>query len=89
VGDYITVARRSGNDWFIASMTDGTARSLDIPLEFLSDGKYRATIWADAYEADEYPDRVMKSDREVSSQDKLTANMAPGGGHLIHLVPVK
>jgi alpha-glucosidase len=89
VGDYITVARRSGNDWFVASMTDGTARSLDIPLEFLSDGKFRATIWADVYEADEYPDRLMKSELDVTNQDKLTAAMAPGGGHLIHLVPAK
>jgi alpha-glucosidase len=87
VGDFITIARRHGDDWYLGSMTDGTARTLEIPLKFLGDGKYRAEIWADAYEADEFPDRLMKSKQEVTSSDTLSARMAPGGAHVVRLMP--
>lgn len=88
VGDFITVARRHGEDWFVGSMTDSSARTLEIPLTFLGDGKFTAEIWADAYEADEFPDRLMKSHKQVTSSDSLTAQMAPGGAHVVRIVPV-
>jgi len=89
VGDFITIARRSGNEWYVGSMTDREARTLEIPLDFLGTGKYEAEIWADAYEADEYPDRLMKQKEIVTSTDTLTARMAPGGGHVVHIKPIK
>lgn len=47
-GEYITTARRSGNDWFVGSITNNEARNLQIPLSFLVKGKqYEATIYAD------------------------------------------
>ena len=88
VGDFITVARRAGNDWYVGSMTDWDPRTLGIPLDFLDSGKYEAEIWADAYEADEYPDRLMKETKTVTRNDSLTARMAPGGGHVVHLKPI-
>jgi alpha-glucosidase len=80
VGDFIAVARRRGDTWFLGAMTDWQPRTLDIPLEFLGEGRFQAEIWQDAYEADEYPDRLMKKTQAVSSKDKLKAPMAPGGG---------
>ena len=88
VGDFITVARRSGDEWYLGSMTDWTARKLEIPLDFLGDGHYRAEIWADAYEADDYPDRVMKQERTVTAEDTIEATMAPGGGQVVRIVPL-
>lgn len=88
VGDYITVARRSGSDWYIGSMTDWTNRTLEIPLGFLDEGEYKAEIWSDAYEANDYPDRLMKGNKTVTSEDVLNAVMAPGGGHVVVLRPV-
>ena len=89
VGDFITVARRNADTWYIGSMTDWTERSLEIPLDFLGKGKYQAEIWMDADEADEYPDRLTKDKMVVSSKDILTAKMAPGGGHIVVLKPVQ
>jgi alpha-glucosidase len=88
-GDFITVARRAGDDWYVGSMTDWTARTQEIPLDFLSAGQYRAEIWADAYEAADFPDRLMKQEQIVTAQDTLTARLAPGGGHVVHLSPVR
>mgnify|MGYP004701875457 CR=1 FL=1 len=44
---HIVIARRSGNDWYIGGMTD-EARTVNIPLNFLDDGKnYNALIFSD------------------------------------------
>ena len=88
-GNFITVARRSGDDWYVGSMTDWTARTQEIPLGFLGEGRYRAEIWADAYEAADFPDRLMKQEQVVTAQDTLSAKMAPGGGHVVRLTPVR
>ena len=39
IGKYITVARRSGDVWFVGSVSDQTERTLDVPLDFLEPGK--------------------------------------------------
>ena len=48
VGQYITIARRSGNEWFVGTMTNNDARKLKIPLDFLQEGKkYTAKVFFD------------------------------------------
>ncbi len=88
VGDFITVARRLGGDWYIGSMTDWNARALEIPLDFLDAGRYEATVWADAADVDRGPAGLAEMHIEVSSEDHLTAQMVPGGGYVVHLKPV-
>ncbi|MEM2941175.1 MAG: glycoside hydrolase family 97 protein [Thermoproteota archaeon] len=88
VGEYITIARKHGSDWFIGSMTNWEARTLKIPLSFLDDARYVALIFEDAPDADDYPDRVRKYKLEVSSKDMLVAKMASGGGYVAHLSPL-
>ncbi|MBN2412477.1 glycoside hydrolase family 97 protein [candidate division KSB1 bacterium] len=89
VGDYITIARRSGRDWFVGSMTDSSARTLQIPLAFLGPGKFTAIIYQDPPEADDYPDRLQKREQTVTAKDIITANLASGGGFVMCLKPVK
>ena len=48
IGQYITMARRSGNNWFVGTLTNNDARTLTIPLDFLPKGKkYIAKIYSD------------------------------------------
>jgi alpha-glucosidase len=48
IGEYITIARRKGNEWFVGTMNNTLARKLDIPLSFLETGKkYVAHIYSD------------------------------------------
>ncbi len=88
-GDFVAVARRSGEDWFLGAMTDEQQRTLALPLDFLGAGQYRATIWADAHEAADFPDRLLKQERIVTARDTLEASMAPAGGYVVHLAPVR
>ena len=48
---YITLARRSGKDWYVGSLTNWEERNTKVPLDFLGDGKYVAEIYADAPDA--------------------------------------
>lgn len=52
IAEYITIARRKGNTWFVGSMTNWTPRSCTIDLSFLSEGNYEAEIFADGINAD-------------------------------------
>jgi alpha-glucosidase len=70
-------------------MTDWRPRTLEIPLDFLGEETYRAEIWADAYEAADFPDRLMKRFTTVASSDTLSARLAPGGGHIVRLTPLR
>jgi len=84
VGRFVTVARRRGGVWFVASMGDGQARTVDLTLDFLPPGKRcRATIWADAPGTP----RTTCSTADVTSASVLKVRMEPNGGHLMILEP--
>lgn len=89
VGDYVTIARRKGDQWFIGSITDWTERSFDISLDFLDPGQYDARIYADGTDAAVRPADITISMVRITSQVSFTIHMAPGGGQVVHLVPVK
>ncbi|MGH9340909.1 MAG: glycoside hydrolase family 97 protein [Acidobacteriota bacterium] len=85
IGQYVVIARRAGDDWFIGAMTDWTPRSLELPLDFLEAGDYEATIYADAADSDINPVHLTVSRLTVRSSDSLKIEMAPGGGYAAHL----
>ncbi len=87
-GEYITVARRKGNEWFLGSMTNWDAREIDIPLNFLAPGRYTAEIYADADDAAEHPKNVRVFQQTVEAGGHLKAKLAPGGGYAVRFMPV-
>jgi len=84
---FITVARRSGRDWYVGSITNWDARDLDLPLSFLGAGAYSAEIYADGPNAaTDAKDSVLQK-QSVTNQTVLKLKLAPGGGAAIRLVP--
>jgi alpha-glucosidase len=84
-GQWISIARRKGEDWYIGTITNGTARSLTLPLGFLPPGNYRAEIYADAADATENPNHLNREERQLNPSDKISINLAGGGGQVIRL----
>ena len=80
IGEYVTVARQKGNDWYVGAMTDWTPRDFRISLDFLDAGKYEMTIYADGINADRYANDYTKETKKVSRMDAVTLHLAPGGG---------
>jgi alpha-glucosidase len=92
IGDYVAVARKTkGKDeWFVGAITDEAARTLDLPLSFLPNGRrYVAQIYADAPNASwrENPEAIRISSQPVTSATRLHVVLAPGGGQAIRLIP--
>jgi alpha-glucosidase len=79
----------AGEEWYIGSMTDIEARTLSIPLDFLGEGSYRATIWKDAGNSEADPTNLEKEVIDVDKTSVIEALLAPGGGHVVHIVPKK
>lgn len=81
VSDYVAVARRAANgDWYVGAMTDWTPRSLTLDFSFLSAGNYQMEIFQDGINADRNAMDYKKVIRSIRSGEKLTIQMAPGGG---------
>lgn len=80
VGDYLLMARRKGDTWYIGAMTDWTPRELNLNLSFLSDGDYTAEIMKDGINADRYAQDYVKENSTVNNTTQTTIKLAPGGG---------
>jgi len=87
VGEYVAIARRRGADWYVGAITDWTARTLNVPLDFLGKGNYIADVYSDAADAGKYPKHAAIEQRRISVSMPLQLNLAPGGGAAIHFHP--
>lgn len=85
VGEYIITARKHGNDWFIAGLTDSTARDIKLALSFLSAGNYKATICKDGINANRNAMDYTIEEKTLTAKDALQIHLAPAGGFLVRL----
>ncbi len=88
VGHYVVLARRKGQTWYLAGMNDWNARSFEIPLTFLHDGKYSALVFEDGPNAERYAEDFRKVRTNVTAKSTLSMHMASGGGWVAVLKPV-
>ncbi len=87
IGQFATIARRSGDDWFVGTINDGQPRQLAVPLTFLTPGrKYLAHLYSDD---DRVPTRthVRVETRPVTSETSLDVPLQPGGGQALWITP--
>ena len=90
VADYIVMARRSGNTWYVGGLTDWTPRDLQVNLDFLADGEYEVELFRDGVNAD----RTARDYKKVQLTINVTNNktqpleihLAPGGGFAAKIV---
>ncbi|HKN22492.1 MAG TPA: glycoside hydrolase family 97 protein [Terracidiphilus sp.] len=84
---WIALARRSGNDWYVGSLTDWNPRDVKVPLSFLGDGKYVAEIYADAPDAAQEPMHTVLTKQTVDRATVLHVHMVSGGGNAMWIHP--
>ena len=89
IGEYVTIARRHGDKWYLGSMTDSTARKLEVPLNFLGKGEYKVHIYSDSPESEDAPDWVREETRQTSASETLTLPMVSGGGYAAWFEPIQ
>ena len=89
VADYIVIARKSGEEWYLGAMTDWTTRELSVDLTFLPEGGFEAVIFKDGMNASQYGSDYKKVVAPISNQDKLEIKLAPGGGWVARIYPTE
>ena len=80
LGEYTVIARRKGSVWYVAAMTDWTARDLTISLDFIGEGQHTADIFADGVNAHKEATDYKHTQQTVTSKDRLTVHLSSGGG---------
>jgi alpha-glucosidase len=84
----ITLARRSGKDWYVGSLTNWNERDVTIPFTFLGDGDYMAEMYSDAADSGQEPTHTSFSKLGVNKNSALEVHMVSGGGNAIWIHPV-
>jgi alpha-glucosidase len=87
-GEFVTIARRHGDEWYLGSLTNWTSRDLSISLQFLGKGMYKAELYEDATDAGQNPKHISIRQQSVRSSDTLALHLASGGGCAIRFVPI-
>ena len=86
-GQFVSTARRKGEQWFVGTITNTAARSLSVKLDFLPKGKrYLATVCADDPRAASATG-VGLTQLKVTSASKIEAPLLASGGQAIWLRP--
>lgn len=86
IGEYIIVARRTGEKWYVGGITNTSGRTLQLTLDFLTKGKkYSATIYTDNPEASQ----VIMEKKKVNNKTLLTFPLLPSGGFAIEISTTK
>jgi alpha-glucosidase len=84
IGDYVAIARRSGQDWYIGAMTD-QARTVELPLDFLGAGAFRARSWQDGASVS----TLRVAEQAVARGQRLKLKLAANGGAAVIVSPAK
>ena len=87
IAEYVVVARRSGNDWYIGAMTNWTGRELEIDFSFLPEGNFSMEAYQDGVNADRMASDYKRVAIEVNKSAKLKIKLAPGGGWAARIHP--
>ena len=84
IGELVLFARRKGDIWFLAAMNGPGARTIKVPLSFLSAGRYQSALVRD-----EAPDgsTVRVESRVHTQKDTIALELKAGGGFLGRFAP--
>lgn len=88
IGEHIVMARESAKGvWLVGAATNEEGRELDVKLDFLHKGSFKATIIQDGENGDFRTNRESHRSevRIVSPADTLRLKLAPGGGACVLL----
>lgn len=80
VGEYVAIARKKNNTWYVGAMSNWNERDLEINFSFLGAGNYEAEIFKDGINADRDATDYKKEIISVTSNQKINIHIAPGGG---------
>lgn len=85
IGEYVTIARRKGANWYIGGLTNWTPRETTLDLNFLGNDKYQAILFKDGINADRSGRDYKREEFELTTDKQVVIQEAPGGGFALVL----
>ena len=85
IGEYVTIARRKGANWYIGGLTNWTPRETTLDLNFLGNDKYQAILFKDGINADRSGRDYKREEFELTTDKQIVIQEAPGGGFALVL----
>lgn len=85
IGEYVTIARRKGVNWYIGGLTNWTPRETTLDLNFLGNDKYQAVLFKDGINADRSGRDYKREEFELTTDKQVVIQEAPGGGFALVL----
>jgi len=79
-GDYVAIAKRTGDKWFLGVMNNSTGKTVELNVSFLPSGNYEAETWSDTKNSDKEPKEIKKSIVSIKSPGTFKVIMAKDGG---------
>jgi len=79
-GEYVAVARRKGDTWYVGALTGWDARELTLDLSFIGGGSPLMEIFRDGANAHRAARDFTQEWKDFPADGKVTVKMAPGGG---------
>ncbi|MDR1666607.1 MAG: glycoside hydrolase family 97 protein [Bacteroidales bacterium] len=80
LGQYIAIARRKGDVWYVGGMTNWEKRTMNIDLGFLGEGQYRLELFRDGINADRAARDYKRETIDLDNGRSLSVHLMPGGG---------
>lgn len=84
-GKSLVLARRKGQDWWIAAMNSTTARNYEIDLSSIAKGSYQLETFSDG----EHPQDVRIETKVVDAKTPLNVHLMEAGGFVARLRKIK
>lgn len=89
IGEYVALARRKGDQWFVGVLNSRKEREISLPLEFLKEGQaYQADLYTDQAPDGTAPTKVSSTTQKVNKESSVQVKMAKNGGAAFMLTPL-
>lgn len=90
LGEYVVVARKKGEIWYIAGICAGKEKEIQLDLsKFMPNKSYAIEAMLDSINADKTPTDAKIGKIDAPKDGKLTVKMVKDGGFVIKLIPLK
>lgn len=80
IGEYIVVAHRKNDKWYIGAMNNWTSRDLDLDISNLKPQISSLEIFADGRNSEKVPEDYVYTTINIPTNGKVKIQLAPGGG---------
>jgi alpha-glucosidase len=80
IGEYIVIARRKDDVWYVGGLTNWNKRNITVDLSFLDKGNYEVELFSDGVNADRAARDYKRDIFSALENQKLSVTLMPGGG---------